>query len=142
VSAMATAQEVPRYGAPRPATTMQVTSEKTVHALTRIMADEYSRRILLSGTSKARTVEDFSEENNIPLSTCYRRVHEMHNEGILLIERIVISADGKKSELYRSGFKGINIKMEDGAISIEATLNEDVADKLYNMWSIMRWRDE
>jgi hypothetical protein len=138
---MWTPQEAPDYAASGQARVMQVTGEKTVHALTRALADEYSRRILISASAKAKTVEDFSGENDIPLSTCYRRVHEMHQDGILLVERIVISSEGKKSELYRSGFKGISIKMEDGKVSIEATVNEDVADKLYGMWSAMRWKE-
>ena len=140
--ALAIAYEVPQLGgAPKQAMTIQVTSEKTIQALARIMADEYSRRILLSGASRAKTVEDFSREDNIPLSTCYRRVNEMHKEGILVVERIVISPEGKKSELYRSGFRGVTIRMADGEMAIEATVNEDIADKLYNMWSVMRWKE-
>ena len=139
--ALAIAYEFPQFGVSKQAVTIQVTNEKTVRALTRIMADEYSRRILLSGAAKAKTVEDFSREENIPLSTCYRRVNEMHEEGLLVVERIVISPEGKKSELYRSGFKEVRISMVDGNLQIEATVNEDIADKLYNMWTVMRWKE-
>lgn len=139
--ALAIAYEFPQFGVSKQAVTIQVTNEKTVRALTRIMADEYSRRILLSGAAKAKTVEDFSREDGIPLSTCYRRVNEMHEEGILVVERIVISPEGKKSELYRSGFREVRISMVDGNLQIEATVNEDIADKLYNMWTVMRWKE-
>jgi DNA-binding Lrp family transcriptional regulator len=128
-------------GGPKQAVAIQVTNEKTMRALTHIMADEYSRRILLSGAAKAKTVEDFSREDDIPLSTCYRRVNEMHEEGILVVERIVISPEGKKSELYRSGFSEVRVRMADGNLSIEATVNQDIADKVYNMWSVMRWKE-
>ncbi len=121
---------------------MQVTSQRTVQALTHLLADEYSRKILLSAIPHAKSVEELSIENGIPLSTCYRRVHELFENGILVVERIVIAPDGKKYELYRSGFRGMSVKLEGGSVEVEATVNEDIADKLYNMWSVMKWKDQ
>ena len=118
---------------------MQVTLQRTVDLLTHIMTDDYSRRILLSAVAEPKTVEELSKENGIPLSTCYRRVHEMLEGGALIVERIVVTSVGKKYELYRSAFRGLNIKLEGGAITMEATINESISDRLHSTWTAMKW---
>ncbi len=119
---------------------MQITVPRTVQALTQVMTDDYSRRILVATVSQAKSVEDLSRENNIPLSTCYRRVHDMMEGGVLIVQKIVITQDGKKYELYRSAFKGLSMTLDSGTVSMEATINEDMADKLYNVWSALKWQ--
>ncbi len=120
---------------------MQVTGQRTLDLLTHIMTDDYSRRILLSAVAAPKTVEELSKENNIPLSTCYRRVHEMLEGGALVVERIVVTHVGKKYELYRSSFKGLSIKLDGGTITMEATINESISDKLHNTWTAMKWNN-
>lgn len=103
-----------------------------------MLSDEYSRRIVTAATQKAKSVEDLSRENDIPLSTCYRRVHELLDVAILIVEKIVVTADGKKFELFRSAFRDIKVDFENGQIVIDATVNEDISDKLYNIWVTMK----
>src|SRR5712692_6336803 len=55
---------------------MLLTKPETIHALTQALSDEYSMKIILSTIPEEKSVEDLSKENDIPLSTCYRRVHE------------------------------------------------------------------
>jgi DNA-binding Lrp family transcriptional regulator len=117
---------------------MRVLNQRTTEGLIQMLSDDYSRRIVISAIPKAKSVEDFSKENDVPLSTCYRRVHELLSQGILVVEKIVVTPDGKKYELLRSAFKDIKIDFENGQIAIDATVNEDISDKLYNMWVSMR----
>ena len=118
---------------------MQVTEQRTVDLLTHIMTDDYSRRILLSAVAEPKTVEELSKENDIPLSTCYRRVHEMLEGGALIVERIVVTRVGKKYELYRSAFRGLNITLDGRIITMEATINESISDRLHSTWTAMKW---
>jgi cobalamin biosynthesis Co2+ chelatase CbiK len=117
---------------------MLVTKPETIHALTQALSDEYSMKIILSTIPKEKSVEDLSKENDIPLSTCYRRVHEMLDGGLLIVQRIVVTPDGKKYELLRSAFNGFSIKFEGGGMIVEAKVNEDIADKLHRMWVSMK----
>ena len=102
------------------------------------LADEYSRKILLSAIPKAKSVEDMSRENDIPLSTCYRRVHELLDSQVLIVEKIIVTPDGKKYELLRSAFRAVNISFDGGVMKVDALINEDVADKLRRLWMTMR----
>ncbi len=106
------------------------------------MSDDYSTRILISAVLKGKSVEDLSRENDIPLSTCYRRVHELLEDGMLVVERIVVTPDGKKYELLRSAFKSMSLRLENGQIVVDAIENEEIADKLHEMWMAVRWQDQ
>ncbi len=117
---------------------MEITDPSRVQALVQGLADEYSRKILLSAIPAAKSVEDMSRENDIPLSTCYRRVHELLDAQILLVEKIIVTPDGKRYELLRSAYRAVNVSFDGGVMSVEATINEDVADKLRRLWMTMK----
>jgi DNA-binding Lrp family transcriptional regulator len=117
---------------------LEITEPERIHALVQGLADEYSRKIILSAIPKSKSVEEMSRENDIPLSTCYRRVHELLDAQILVIERIIVTPDGKKYELLRSAYRAVNVSFEGGAMKVDAIVNEDVADKLKRLWLSMR----
>lgn len=117
---------------------MEISEPSRIQALVQGLADEYSRKILLSAIPKAKSVEDLSRENDIPLSTCYRRVHELLDAQILVVEKIIVTPDGKKYELLRSAYKAVSVSFEGGVIKVDALVNEDVAEKLRRMWMSMR----
>jgi len=117
---------------------LEITDQARVQALVQGLADEYSRKIILSVIPAAKSVEDMSRENDIPLSTCYRRVHELLDAQIILVERIIVTPDGKKYELLRSAYRSVTINFENGVMKMEVIINEDVADKLRRLWMTMR----
>ena len=120
---------------------MEITEQSRVTALVQGLADEYSRKIILSAIPKAKSVEDMSRENDIPLSTCYRRVHELLDSQILLVEKIIVTPDGKKYELLRSAYRAVTVSFEGGTMKVDAQINEDVAEKLRRLWMTMRESD-
>jgi len=119
--------------------TVEITGQEEVTAVARILADEYSRKIMAAALSEAKSVEDLSKENHIPLSTCYRRVHDMLRDGVVVVERIVITRDGKRYELYRSGFSSLTLRLEGNMISIIGTVNHGVADKVNASIYASKW---
>jgi hypothetical protein len=117
---------------------LEITDPSRVQALVQGLADEYSRKILLAAIPAAKSVEDMSRENDIPLSTCYRRVHELLDAQLLLVERIIVTSDGKKYDLLRSAYRAISVTFDGGVMKVDATINEDMADKLRRMWITMK----
>jgi DNA-binding Lrp family transcriptional regulator len=105
----------------------------------RSLSDPFSRMIILSTIERARSVEDLSSENNIPLSTCYRRVAELTRAGILVVERVIITPEGKKHILHRAAMKGVRIEFDLGHLEVLITPNEDVSEKLHSMWLSTRF---
>lgn len=93
---------------------------------------------MISTIPSPKSVEDLSKENGIPLSTCYRRVHELIDAQVLLIDRIVVTNDGKRFEVVRSAFRAVQVDLESGDMKVNAVINEDMAEKLRRRWISMR----
>ncbi len=108
---------------------MLVTDEVKAAEVVRVLSDLYSRRIMLSIVSKALPIEEISESENIPISTCYRRIHEMLVFGIVKPERTIIREDGKKFVSYRSVIKNVTIFFEGGDLKVDVILNNAQADR-------------
>ena len=117
---------------------MEISDPSRIHALVQGLADEYARKILLSTIPKAKSVEEMSRENDIPLSTCYRRVHELLDSQILVVEKIIVTPDGKKYELLRSAYRAVSVSFDGGVMKVDAVINEDVAEKLRRLWLTMK----
>lgn len=127
-----------KYGKSGFSKRLEISEPARVQALVQGLADEYSRKILLSAIPAAKSVEDMSRENDIPLSTCYRRVHELLDAQILIVEKIIVTPDGKKYELLRSAYRSVTVSFDGGVMKVEAIINEDVAEKLRRLWMTMR----
>lgn len=132
---------------PDPSEDAAIRALKESSAILRALGDEFSRRILISAIASGKTVEEISETQNLPLSTCYRRVNKLVANGLMVLERSVVTPAGKRYGVYRTTFAGVTIRLDEkGAIVVELTPNLDTLEKLHGMWLsknfTMRGRDE
>jgi len=98
------------------------------------LGDNFSRRILQSSIQEGKTVEGISEEEHLPLSTCYRRVRQLVDDGLMILERIVITPRGKRYGIYRTSFSSATIAFDGSQITVQVTPNADVREKLRARW--------
>ena len=96
--------------------------------------DSPSRAILNSTISSCKSIEELAEENDIPISTAYRRVHRLVDSGLLMTERIVITEGGKKFALFRSTLQGVRIEVHQTGIQVSCTPNQRVPDRAFRIW--------
>jgi len=114
---------------------MMVVQEDRKDAVLLAMCDQYMRRILCSIMSEGKSIEQISRENAIPMSTCYRRIHELLKFRLVRIERMIITPEGKKYETFRSAFTDPKISLSSGDFSVEITpLRVSPEDALHSMW--------
>ncbi|MBM3897114.1 MAG: helix-turn-helix domain-containing protein [Thaumarchaeota archaeon] len=121
---------------------MIIKDEERKKALLRAMADEYSLKILISLIDRAESVNNISRVNDIPIATAYRRVSELQEAGLLVIERGVLTEDGKRYDLYRSAVRSMQVSFKSGAVEIDVVPNRDAVSKLENMWLSLGERDD
>jgi hypothetical protein len=85
---------------------------------------------------------DIVKECDIPHTTAYRIVNELKEKGILFIERIVLTRDGKKYALYRSAITGVEISFIDGTLNVRALPNEkyskNIIEKAFELFFSLR----
>ena len=118
--------------APQPQYFLNSTSMSLLEAF----SDEPSRAILNSAISRCKSIEELAHENNIPVSTAYRRVHHLVDRGLLLVERIVITQEGKRYSLVRSTFEGARIEVQQNGVQVTCSPNRGVTDIAFRIWQL------
>jgi len=108
---------------------MIVESQRAKKAILAALADEEMTKILDSVMYHSKSIADITRENNIAHTTCYRKTKWLINEGLVSVDKIVITPEGKKFSLYFSVFKSINVKYESNNVIVEADENFDIVKK-------------
>ena len=81
---------------------MIVQSQSAKKGILTALADEEMMKILDSVMYHSKSIVDVARERNIPHTTCYRKTKWLLNEGLVIVEKIVITTEGKKFSLYHS----------------------------------------
>lgn len=102
------------------------------------MADECSLAILRATTEKACSAMEITHQFALPPSSVYRRISAFVDAGLLAVDKIVITNDGKKFSLYRSTVRDIRAEYKSGEFELAVSFNEDVVNKLTRLWTSMR----
>lgn len=106
------------------------------NAFLEAMADRYDRIILLSTSVSARAIEEIARECHIPISTCYRKVHELTSKKLLRVEKTILTDTGKKFEMFRSAIMDVSIHFSSDEVSIEVTPRpREPNEKLNSLWT-------
>jgi two-component system, OmpR family, sensor histidine kinase VicK len=93
------------------------------------LADNEMKKILDSAMNQSKSVNEILKETNIPHSSGFRRIKWLLNEGLIMLDKIIITPDGKKFSLYHSTLKSISVKYEDTTVVVKAEPNFAVTKK-------------
>jgi len=77
----------------------------------------------------SKSINDIIRETNIAYTTCYRKVKWLLEEGLVIVDKIVITKEGKKFSLFHTVLKSNNVKYENKDVIIEAEENYDIIKK-------------
>ena len=102
---------------------MIITNEKQKEAILNALLDDYSRKILNSTIDKAKSITEIIREQDIPMTSTYRRVKLLMDNKLIKVERSMVTEDGKRYYLYLSSIKNASIKYNEGELIVEITPN-------------------
>lgn len=88
------------------------------------LSDRDCRRIMLSVLSKPKPTGAIEREVNLPQSTLYRKISELKESGLLMIERYEVRDDGRREAVYSCSFSEVRLRVEGEEIVIDVTENE------------------
>ena len=111
---------------------MIITSQSVKKAILAALADEgiLLTKILNAVMVQSKSVNSIMREQNIPYTTVYRKTKWLLNQALLVVDRIEITQDGKKSSLVHATLQSIAVKYkQDGTIVIEAEENIQKSSK-------------
>ena len=117
---------------------MQVAEEERKKAVLRALLDDQSRLILTSTMLVPKSVVDITREQRIPVTSAYRKVKELKEFGLLRVERIVLTDDGKKYELVRSAIRAANVQFDKGILDVDVTTNVEADEKMVKRFFTLR----
>ncbi len=95
----------------------------------KILTDDYAIKILVASYDKEKSAIQLSQELEVPIAACYRRIHLLQNAGFLQVsERI--NSKGKRIKYYNSLIKKASINIEDNRVLVEIVYKNGVVKKL------------
>ena len=102
---------------------MIIKDEKHKIAIANALIDEYSRKILNSTMENSKSVMDIMREQEIPMTSAYRRIKLLLDNKLIKVEKSLLTDDGKRYYLYRSAIKSVIINYIDGNLFLDITPN-------------------
>lgn len=100
----------------------QIENIETKDKILFILSDRYCRTIIESIIDKPKSAIEITAKTKIPISTVYRRLHDLEKAQLLNISG-VITDDKKKIFLYKSKIKGIQTNFSKGNLEIDLIFN-------------------
>jgi len=119
---------------------MLLTDENLKAQILTVLADNYSRRIIMSTMGEPKSAMEISRLCDIPLTTAYRRIRDLIGVGLLEVTQSGRTPDGHWYELYRSMIRKVDVRFREGALEVDVDLREDKVDKLTRVWSELKKR--
>src|SRR2546422_6940816 len=109
---------------------MIIKSERLKRAILAALADTELQRILDAVMYQSKSVNQIIRETNVSHTTAYRKMRWLVEEKLLIVDKIEITEDGKKSSLFRTVLKSFNVRYEYNNVVIEAEQNVDTVRKI------------
>jgi len=100
-----------------------------------VLGNKYNPEIL-EATAEPKSAQELSEELDVPIATCYRRIEELTEADLLELHDRPLSEEHRRIKVYRRCVDGVSIDFRDG-LSVELEQRSDVTNKLDEVWRRM-----
>ncbi len=89
-----------------------------------LLADVVSHKIILATIDIAKTAQQIALENNLPISSTYKKIRRLCQMDLLCIDQVNIDESGKKVLFYKSKVKSLEFYLKKGACVLQFERNE------------------
>ena len=100
--------------------------------LLQALGNKYSAEIL-EATDEPRSAQELSEELDIPIATCYRRIDELTEHDLLKLHDNVLSDERRRIKVYRRNVDAVDVRFE-AALSVDVEERSEVTNTLDEAW--------
>jgi predicted ArsR family transcriptional regulator len=100
--------------------------------LLQALGNKYSPEIL-DATDEPRSAQELSEQLDIPIATCYRRIDELTEHDLLELHDNVLSDERRRIKVYRRNVDGVRVQFEN-SLSVEVEERTEVTSTLDEAW--------
>jgi hypothetical protein len=89
-----------------------------------VLSDVVSHKIILSTIEEAKTAQQIALENELPLSSTYKKIKRLHSMDILRVDRISLDETGKRVVYYKSRVKSLEFSLRKAGSLLQLERNE------------------
>lgn len=101
--------------------------------LVRTLGSKYSAEIL-GATNEPRSAQELSERLDVPIATCYRRIEDLTDAGLLSLEDSVLSDERRRVDVYRREINELTVSFGEAGYSVVVEERSEVKNKLDDAW--------
>jgi len=98
------------------------------------LADPESARILAATATGPRSAQELVKSEDLPQSSTYRRLHELEEDGLLVVAKTVLKSDGKTYQMYKATFNEVRVHFRGRELVVEAEPNTDVVERAFRLF--------
>ncbi|HET6591202.1 MAG TPA: hypothetical protein VFG45_13675 [Candidatus Nitrosocosmicus sp.] len=98
--------------------------DKNASILLKELFDGFSYKIVMSIIEDSKTVFEICKENDLPISSTYKKIKKLKDLGLLFIDRIVINEKGKKVVFYKSKIQSFELMLNKKQVLLQFKKNE------------------
>jgi predicted ArsR family transcriptional regulator len=100
--------------------------------LLQALGNKYSPEIL-DATDEPRSAQELSDELDIPIATCYRRIDELTEHDLLELHDNVLSDERRRIKVYRRNVDSVRVQFE-SSLSVDVEERTEVTSTLDEAW--------
>jgi len=126
--------EAPSNGGSAPVDMSRSRPERVMDAL----GDPVIRQVLVATHPAPETAQELFQMTGIPLTTLYRKLHELQEIDLVGIERSAITPDGKRVDYFRSRLEEAQLELRDGRFQLRARYRNLSAARMETLWGSVR----
>lgn len=97
-----------------------------------VLGNKYNAEIL-SAASQPKSAQELSDELNVPIATCYRRINELTDADLLELHDRPLSDEHRRIKVYRRKVEAVNLTFDDG-LAVDLEERSEVKNKLDEVW--------
>ena len=99
--------------------------DQRMREVSQLLADDYSQKILVNTYSAPMSAQRLSKACQIPIAACYRRIHELEQAGLIVVDREKEVYKGRKVRLYKCKLRSATIKFTNGRFAVKYDCTPD-----------------
>ncbi|MFB6308631.1 MAG: helix-turn-helix domain-containing protein [Haloarculaceae archaeon] len=100
--------------------------------LLQTLGNKYSAEIL-DATDEPASAQELSEQLDIPIATCYRRIDELTEHDLLELHDNILSDDRRRIKVYRRKVEHVRVDFDE-ELSVHVEERTEVTNKLDEAW--------
>lgn len=101
--------------------------------LVRTIGSKYSAEIL-GAANEPLSAQELSDRLDVPIATCYRRIEELTDAGLLSLEDSVLSEEHRRVDVYRRAVDEVTVSFGSGGYGVDVERRSRVKNKLDDAW--------